>query len=227
MKLLSIDTSSKNFSIAISDNEKVLRHRNLELGKQLSSSIIKHIKSLLSAAKLSVKDVDALIVGLGPGSFTSLRVGLATGKALALALKLPVIGISSLDVIAMNVIKEKNICVINDARRDLVYAAFYNVNAEGRLERSGEYLLVDLKSVLSKIKKDFAILGDAVKMIVESERKRLIAMGCKLYDEKYWCPQAKFLPVLAKDKLANKKFDDPIKMVPLYLHAEDCQVSKK
>ncbi len=128
MNILSIDTSTKNFSLAVSRNGRVARFRNIYLDKVLESSMIPAIDNILRDEGLKFKDLDGFAVGLGPGSFTSLRVGLSTVKAFALATAKPVVGISSLDVIAMNVIDEKvdEICTIMDARRKQIYACIYS-----------------------------------------------------------------------------------------------------
>ncbi|MBF0479623.1 MAG: tRNA (adenosine(37)-N6)-threonylcarbamoyltransferase complex dimerization subunit type 1 TsaB [Candidatus Omnitrophica bacterium] len=228
MKLLSFDTSSKIFSLALSDNGKIVRYRNLELGKQLSSDITKYIRDILKSVDWTLNDLDGFAVGVGPGSFTSLRVGLATVKALALALDKPIVGICSLDLIAMNASRDfQHVCVINDARRDLVYAAFYDLTSEGNFRRGGDYLLTDLRTVITKIKKKFAILGDAVTMIEEADRVRLLKLGCEISeDERRWYPKAQNLSKAVEERFQNKKFDDPNKLVPMYLHADDCQINR-
>src|SRR3569833_2428790 len=100
MHILALETSTKNFSLAIADNDKVLRFRNVRTDRILESSMTRSIEKLLSSCDLSFDDVDVLAGGGGPGSFTSLRVGLSTVKALALAADNKVVGISSLDLIA-------------------------------------------------------------------------------------------------------------------------------
>ena len=82
MKILSIDTSTKNFSLAVSKDGRVLRYRNIFLDKVLESSIIPSIEGILKSADVRFKDLDGFAIGLGPGSFTSLRVGLSTIKSI-------------------------------------------------------------------------------------------------------------------------------------------------
>ncbi len=127
MYFLSIESSTKVFSLALSRDAKVLRFRNLNVDKALEHSIVPAIDKILGSAGISFKKLDAFAVGIGPGSFTSLRVGLATVKAFAMATGKPVVGISSLDVIAQGtaVTPCDEICVLSDARRGMVYAAIY------------------------------------------------------------------------------------------------------
>ena len=103
MKLLAIETSTNRFSLAVSEGGEILKSRTLILDKVLSSSIIPSIEKILKESKINLKDIDAFVVGLGPGSFTSLRVGLATIKGLAFATGKPLVGVPSLDAIALNI----------------------------------------------------------------------------------------------------------------------------
>jgi len=139
MNLLAIDTSTKSFSLAVAKCGKVVKYRNAQLKRPLSSSIIPDIKRIMSSAGMSISKLDGFAVGLGPGSFTSLRVGLSTVKGLAYSVDKPVIGISSLDILAMN-IKEDDIqvCTLSDAKRKMVYACIYD-KKDGQLKRKGEY----------------------------------------------------------------------------------------
>ena len=126
MKIFALDTSTTNhFSLAIVDGDKILASQNSTSNKVLSSSIIGYIGDVLKKAKVKLSDIDGFAVGLGPGSFTSLRVGVSTVKALAFATSKPLIGIVSHDVLAMNVQKNSQVCVVTDAKRQLVYGCLY------------------------------------------------------------------------------------------------------
>ena len=83
MLILSIDTSTKHFSLAVSENGTVLGSKSLKSKKVLSSTIIPAIEKVLKKAGVTLDKIDGFAVGLGPGSFTSLRVGVATVKGLA------------------------------------------------------------------------------------------------------------------------------------------------
>lgn len=122
MKILSIDTSTRIFSIAVLDDEKVLSSCDIKLEKALSNSIIPVIDKGFKKAECSLVDIKGFAVGLGPGSFTSRRVGLSTIKAFGMATGKPVAGVSSLDVIAEGVksLGPDQICVACDAKRNMV-----------------------------------------------------------------------------------------------------------
>ena len=103
MYFLSFETSTKIFSLALSKDEKVLRYRNLKTALVLEDSILPAVDKILESAGIKFSQIDGFAIALGPGSFTSLRVGLATVKAFAMATGKPVVGIPTLDIIAHGV----------------------------------------------------------------------------------------------------------------------------
>ncbi|VAX35608.1 tRNA threonylcarbamoyladenosine biosynthesis protein TsaB [hydrothermal vent metagenome] len=225
MNILSIDTSTKNFSLAVGIDGKVIRYRNVILGRLLSSSIIPTMNNILKKVDMNVQDIDGFAVGLGPGSFTGLRVGLATIKGLAFATNKPVIGVSSLDVLAMGVKRDGNICVVCDARRDLVYAALYTKKGM-QLQREGDYVLSDIQSILKKVKVETILIGDGIKVFEKDIRQAKQNQFIILAEEKLWKPQAKHLLLLTEERFKKRTFDNVDTLVPLYLYPEDCQVRK-
>jgi len=233
MKLLNIETSTRAFGLAVSDGVKVIKSRKVIIKKVLSSSIIPSIDKILKESKLKLKDIDVFVIGLGPGSFTSLRVGLSTVKGLAFALEKPIIGIPSMDVIARGLLKNiepgTQICVVSDAKRNLVYGAIYE-NAGGELKRKSEYLLTPLEDLLGRIDGDTVFTGDAIslyqKKITDFFKTGKKDIKVSFAAEKFWYPQAKYLAVLAEGPLRRKRFNDLDKIVPLYLYPENCQVQR-
>lgn len=232
MNILSIDTSTKNFSLAVSKDGKVLRYRNIQPDKLLESSIIPAIDSILKLAKVRFDELDGFAVGLGPGSFTSLRVGLSTIKAFVLATGKPVVGVCSLDVIAANVlgIKCDEICVIMDARRKLLYACLYE-EKNGALKRKTEPMLVTLDDLLDKVHGRTLFVGDALgllKDVIREKYREADPKGSKCVpifaSQALGVPQAKKLFVLAFGRFCNKEYDESVVLSPVYLYAQDCQV---
>ena len=221
MHFLSLETSTKIFSLAVSKDEEVLRFRNLKSAQVLEDSIIDAIDKILDSAGVAFQKIDGFAVALGPGSFTSLRVGLSTVKAFAMATQKPVVGISSLDVIAEGVahIACDEICVITDARRGNVYSAIYR---QGK--RQGEHALTTLDDVLDRVHGKTLFVGDAINLY----KTAIEAAGCVsiFADEKFWYPQAKNLAKLAYQRFEAKKHDEASTLVPIYLYPQDCQVQK-
>ena len=232
MKILSIDTSSKYFSLAVSDDEKIICARKIKAGKILSSAIIPAIKQIIKkSGVISLSKLDGFAVGLGPGSFTSLRVGVSTVKALGFALNKPVVGISSLDVLALNVRADiADVCAICDARRNLVYGCVFKKRGLKIIKKT-KYLLTDVKNLLDEIKDDVVFIGDGIEIVKrEFEEKGGRNFKGMLFhfeeNEKLWYPQARHLAILAFEKMKKKKIDKVEKIVPLYLYPRDCQVRR-
>ncbi len=224
MKLLSIDTSTKNFSLAVSENLKVVASQDVILNNVLSDSIIPSIHAILKKAKTKLSDIDGFVIGLGPGSFTSLRVGLSTVKGLAFALHKPVVGISSLDAIALNV-QERNrpIMVMNDARRNMMYACRYEWKND-RLIQKTDYVLVELKDFIKSIPARAICIGDGIPLYRKELEKKI--KNVSFMEEKHQYPRAKHLVPLAIQRFQEKKTDDVSQLVPIYLYPEDCQVTR-
>ena len=231
MYFLSIESSTKIFSLAVSRDDKVLRFRSLKSAKALEDSIIPAIDHILLSAGVPFKKLDGFAVGLGPGSFTSLRVGLSTVKAFCMATGKPVVGICTLDTIAEGVrhLDCDEICVIADARRNLLYSALY-ANNKGSLKRKGGYQLTDLSAVLDKVHGRTLFTGDGVGIYrkdIEAAYKQCAGECCAFFaPEKFWFPQSRHLAKLAFERLARGKSGDAGKIVPIYLYADDCQVQK-
>ena len=148
MNILAIDTSSKYFYLAIAEDDKIKVSIRRPSGRELSRMIIPLIEKALKKANLSLGGIDYFACGLGPGSFTGLRVGLAVIKGFAFSLNKPVAGIVSLDVIAGSQSNFSGyVCPVVDARRSLVYSAIYRAK-NGALKRKSRYLLVSPNDLL-------------------------------------------------------------------------------
>ncbi len=230
MYFLSFETSTKTFSLALNQDEKVLRYRNLKSAATLEDSILPTMDRMLDSAGIKFDQLGGFAIALGPGSFTSLRVGLSTVKAFAMATGLPVVGIPTLDIIANGVTMETcdEICVINDARRGKVYACLYGPHG-----RSSDYLLATLEEVLEKVHGKTLFVGDALalyrKNIEEAYQKysskKNSACKCLFAEEKWWYPQSRVMAALAYERLRHKQYDDAASLQPLYLYSQDCQVN--
>jgi len=232
MNILTLETSTRKFSLAVSRDEKILVSKSMVLNGVLSSSIIPAIDKLLKSAGLPLSDIHGFTIGLGPGSFTSLRIGLSTVKALSFATHKPVVGIASLDALALGVLKQTppqaQICAICDARRNLVYSCFYQ-NNKGNLQRTSDYFLISIKDLVKKIDKEILFVGDGVKLFREEILKLMAGRGgfkVHFAQEKFWYPQAKHLAALACERFKLKRYDNPDRLVPLYLYPDDCQVTR-
>lgn len=229
MNILALDTSTKNFSLAVLKGGEPAASHDIVLDKVLSDSIIPSIDTILKKAKLPFAQLDGFVVGLGPGSFTSLRVGLSTIKGFSFATQKPLIGVASLDAIAMNVnaASSQDVCVITDAKRSMVYAAFYTKTGPG-LKRKSKYLLLEPKDLFSYITRETIVVGDGVALYRPLFEHHFARGPVKVLfeNENRWLPKAEHLALLARVRFEQKKFDDSRKILPLYLYPQDCQVKR-
>ena len=221
MKILAIDTTTKFLTIGVYSDGRVSEY-NLEIGRQLSDLITLTIKRVLDAAGFDIKDIDYFACGLGPGSFTGIRTGISTIKGLAWATNKPVIGVSTLDILAKNVKDtEKQIIPVIDAKRNLIYSCIYKKKS-GILKRRGAYMLVGIDALLKKVKGESIMLGDAAGLYRDSILKNL--KGAEILDKDYWYPKARNLIELALEKIKANELNDAFNIRPLYLYPKECQI---
>ena len=229
MKILAVDTSTRHLSLAVSDGDKTIASRNVRPRKDLSMTITFDIERVLAKANVRLTDLDGFVIGLGPGSFTSLRVGLSMLKAFVMVTGKPVVGISSLDAIAMNVRtsrvrKAPQVCVINDARRGMVYSSLYD-KKDGALVRRRAYQLEPVDKVLEGLEGEVVFTGDAVPMYRDHIMVKGGTFRPVFEPEKYWLPKAQELAKIGYQRLLKGEVDKIDALVPLYLYPEDCQVT--
>lgn len=222
MKILGFDTSSKILSLGVYDASNIYTYQ-LNVGHKLSSLLSITLKRVLDALGWRFSEIDYFACGLGPGSFTGLRVGLAAVKGFAFALKKPIVGVSSLDILAANIREETSrpIIPIIDAKRNLIYCAFYK-NKSGLPKKTAPYMLLTPDEFLVKLKPNSIVFGDAASLYKE---KILGAKkGVTILDKDYWYPRAHNLIRLAIEKIKDKQLSDHFKIKPIYLYPKECQI---
>ena len=129
MKYLFIDSATATLVVAIVINDEIKYIFNEETGKDMSSTIMIKVAEAFKKTGITPQELDKIFVVTGPGSFTGIRVGLTVAKTMAWSLKVPIVPISSLEVIASGTPATNNIALI-DARRGFVYAGGYNENLD-------------------------------------------------------------------------------------------------
>ena len=125
MKILSIDTSSDICSVAILEDNTVLKELHIDDIKTHSEKLMPLIQNIFDECKLSLDNINLIACSKGPGSFTGIRIGIATAKAFADSKNIQAIGISSLDGLAYNIENEGLTCSIIDAKNNNVYFGLF------------------------------------------------------------------------------------------------------
>jgi len=224
MKILAIDTSTKNLCLGLYLNGKIFEY-NICAGRNLSWLLIPTIKRVLDAAGTKIGEIDIFCCGLGPGSFTGLRIGLAAIKGLSIVGNKPVIGVSSLDILAKNAEKSGRLIVSAlDARRGLIYCSSYKYE-KNILKRKSGYCLLTLEDFISQFNREPLILGDAIPLYRNEFLSKI--RGSTLLDKDYWALKPFNLLELCLAKIKGKKFSTALKIKPIYLYPKECQIKKK
>lgn len=165
MIVLSIDSSSKVATVAILKDDVLLGEYILNDKREHSVILVPLIENLLKECNLTIDDIDGYVVSKGPGSFTGLRIGMATVKGMSFGNNKPYISISSLDALAYNLISFNGIiCPIMDALRENVYTTLYK-NSNDNLEKIMDYTAMDIDKLVDLLKtknKDVIFVGDGV-----------------------------------------------------------------
>ena len=165
MKILAIDSSGLVATVAVTEDEQMLAEYTINYKKTHSQTLVPMLDEIRSMIELDLSTIDAIAVAKGPGSFTGLRIGSATAKGLGLALDKPVIPVSTLDALAMNVWdSDKLVCPIMDARREQVYTGLYRFEEENlvTVKEPCAIAVEELCGILNETGETVLFLGDGV-----------------------------------------------------------------
>lgn len=201
MKYLFIDTATSNLVVALIIDGNLKYYYNIQTGKEMSEKIIPVINEALEKANINANQISKIVAVNGPGSFTGIRVGLTVAKTMAWSLKIPVIPISSLEVIASATPFAENIALI-DARRDYVYAGKYDDNLNALMQDSyiplnsleTKYKFISYDNIENSIKPEI----DIIKVIKKHENETGINPH-KL--------NPKYLKLTEAEEKINKEYD--------------------
>jgi len=222
MKILAIETSTRNSSIAISDGDTILAEWKSIDRLSASRDLVPNIDAALKRVGWILGDIDSFAISIGPGSFTGLRVGVAILKGLNLVTETPIVAVPTLDVIAQNA-GETNlpICVIVDAKKKNLYSSLYRRKGSGII-RDWEYTLLSPEELVKRCAGETFFLGDGIGQYGEHIKKTL--SGARLADEALWYPDVKNVARLGLEKGEKGEFTEPDKLAPLYIYSEECNV---
>ncbi|MEG1311551.1 MAG: tRNA (adenosine(37)-N6)-threonylcarbamoyltransferase complex dimerization subunit type 1 TsaB [Romboutsia sp.] len=165
MKVLGIDTSSMATSICVIEDNKLICEYTINTKKTHSQKLMPMIENMLKISDININEIDIIAICEGPGSFTGLRIGMATAKAIAHVNKLSIIGINSVELLAGNMNScDKKICSILDAQRTQVYMGQYKFEDDKLVQlKSVDVVEIDnLIEELSSSNEEWILVGEAV-----------------------------------------------------------------
>lgn len=221
MKILHIETSSKNCSVAISDGENLLcLCEEVSDNYKQSESLHSFVEWALEGAEISLQDLDAVSLGKGPGSYTGLRIGAASAKGFCYGLKLPLIAVNSLDSMVEEFVNQGFDLIIPliDARRMEVYTAIFD-GKSGEMISPTEAKILDENSFSELADKKILFIGDGAKKAQEILNLPKAEFRSDIY------PSAKGLIKKSVEKFNLKDFENVAYFEPFYL--KDFQGIKK
>lgn len=222
--LVAIETSGPTLSVAVRKGKKKIRETKLTGYARHAENLLPMIDQLLKKEKIKIQDIDAFLIGRGPGSFTGLRVGFATLKGLIAVQKKPCYGALSLDLIACNIptCKTEKLHVCLDAKRAKLYARFYRHHKERWVAQKSASVL-PWEVFIRQIQKESLIAGDGIAadktgFLKQSEK------SISLLPEKYWHPKAATLIHLFETKdPALQALTKPKDFLPFYLRSSEAE----
>ncbi|MBH1958791.1 MAG: tRNA (adenosine(37)-N6)-threonylcarbamoyltransferase complex dimerization subunit type 1 TsaB [Flavobacteriia bacterium] len=213
MKILHIETSSKNCSVAISDGEKLLCVcEEVSENYKQSESLHTFVEWALEGAEISLKDLDAVSLGMGPGSYTGLRIGASSAKGFCYGLKIPLIAVNSMETMIEPFLDQKfdYIIPLLDARRMEVYTAVFDRNS-GKMLTETEAKILEETSFQEFADKKVIFVGDGASKAQEILQLSNAEFNANVY------PSAKYLVKKATGKFNNKEFENVAYFEPFYL----------
>lgn len=218
MKILAIETSAKAVSAAVAEKGKILCAGYQDTGLTHSRTLMPIVEGILKNTELSIAEIDAIAVAVGPGSFTGIRIGVAAAKGLAFGADKPVIAVSTLAAMARNVAFCDGllICAM-DARRQQVYNALFDAK-DCCLTRLSDDRAIALADLLAEIKDDprqKIVVGDGGRLC----QSYLEANGvpCRLAPPHLLMQNAMSVALIAEELAAEGKLLTAQELEPVYL----------
>lgn len=228
MITLAVDTSSLTASCAVVEDGRVISELSMQYGKTHSQKIVPMLRDVLAMLKKSFQDIDLFAAAIGPGSFTGLRIGVVTIKALAYSLKKPVCGISTLDALAYSLPDFKGVLVpMLDARNNQVFSAIFH-KKDNHLDKISPDRGISIEELIAQIKdqdEDAMVIGDAVPLHLEKMRA---VLGGKIIEAPpaLSFPRAASTALLAEQVFRDNKAINAFELEPQYLRKSQAERMK-
>ena len=224
MLILAFETSAKAASAALLENGKLLGESYQNTGMTHSQTLMVMAEDLLKTAGKTVRDVEAVAVAAGPGSFTGVRIGVAAAKGFAWGRSLPCCGVSTLEAMALSLGAYQGwVCPVMDARRSQVYNALFYVN-QGKLERVTEdraISLAELGAELQEKKETIFLVGDGSILCYNTLSEKVPNLVCP--PEHCMHQRASGVALAAANRIAAGESCDANALTPNYLRLSQAE----
>lgn len=218
MLILSITTSSNNCSVAITQDDNCIKELNISNAKTHSENLMPLIDAILKETNLALTSFDYLACDIGPGSFTGIRIGIATIKAISEIINIPILPVSSLEGLsAVCDNSSETICSLIDARNDQVYCGLFNKDYSKKIE----YMADSITSIVDKLKniENITFVGDGAD-IHKSLLKDCFTNASFIENI---CLSAKYIAKIAILKINSDQVCNADELLPLYLRKSQAE----
>jgi tRNA threonylcarbamoyladenosine biosynthesis protein TsaB len=214
--LLAVDTSTSWIGLALYNGVHVLGEMTWQSKSHHTVELSPGINELLQRCNVRTNDLEALGVAIGPGSFTSLRIGLALVKGLALALRIPVIGVPTLDALAAaQPVREAQLAALLQAGRGRLALVWYE-SSSGQWRSRGEPQITTAEELVLKLNKPTLVVGElneAERQVLSRRRKNAI-----MASPAQSLRRPSYLAELAWERWQRGQVDEVVSLAPIYLH---------
>lgn len=224
MKILAIDTSATAASVAVAQEDKIIGEYFINTSLTHSQTLIPMVEQLLKSVSMSIKDLDAVAVNAGPGSFTGVRIGVSAAKGIAFADELPCISVSTLQSMAYNILENDCVvCAVMDARCQQVYNAMFRIKGKSveRLTDDRALSLEDLRRELERIDDKVFLVGDGTEITEKYFNGTLPNVVSAPINKRI--QNASSTALVACEMFKDGKTISPSELMPVYLRLPQAQ----
>lgn len=226
MIILSVDGATPVAGVAVVKDGVLLAEEMLNVGNTHSVQLMPMVVDILEKCNLTMQDIDAVVTSKGPGSFTGLRIGMATAKGLVQGCGCKLVAVATLDVLAANMWGADGwICPIMNAKKNEVYTARYRFEA-GKMQLHGEYQAIkptDLAAEFTDNCENIWFIGDGVEIYRALLTEAFGDKAC-FSPLSHRLSSAAVLAMLGYEKALNGEFEDLFTLVPLYVRKSEAEV---
>ena len=220
--MLAIETATLAGSAALLDDDQVIGQSLLDVTLTHSERLMAMVDRLLADCGWDIASLGALAVSIGPGSFTGLRVGVATVKGLAMALGLPVAPVPTLDALAGNLpFADAPVCPVLDARKGEVYLSLYRWREDG-MRREWDYLALSPRAAAERLQAPVIVIGDGVPACLPYLGR--LGVGLRVAPPSHSAPSAAVVGRLGLRALAVGKGVAAASLAPLYVRPSQAEL---
>ena len=225
MNFLALDTSSVACSVAVSKGDEIFSSHKVN-AESHSLTLIPTIQETLEIAKIKLNDLDAIILGIGPGSFVGTRIGAAVAQGIAFGVNIEIVTVSSMETVALEAMIKNNldkIMVVQDARMDEIYIGKYALKDDNIESLSPIKIYPIEQEIVSEINNEITIVGDGSEIYSNHHKNKSI----KVLDDNYSLPKACNSIAVGKKLFLDGKSINPDQLIIDYIRNEVASTKKK